>query len=332
MIVVLYKKLIYNSYKYIPKTDLFQIINHKGKGLLTSVKFYKVWPLTFIKVRSEFPELEIIADYTSTRLAKIDFNGMYIYANKAYAQSYKMKQENLTGMYIQKIIGDQNWQKIKMAQDRALVFGKGSVNVDFTDTEKDIKEKQRYTFVYIKNDCYFCFMESILQNEKESFQINNQEESNETEHCKENTKEQENTFCIESSGLENTYCISKNTKVFDIVIVEDNRINQIVLSKLLEKLNYKNIGIFPDSKTFLDYFKPSTIPKVIFMDIHLPGNINGFECSRRIRYISKRVPIIIVTVDALAVDNLELSEINGHLLKPISFTELEETMKKWYKN
>lgn len=88
----------------------------------------------------------------------------------------------------------------------------------------------------------------------------------------------------------------KSTRV-TIVVIEDNKSNQFVMKKFLEKLNHNDVVIFDNGRIALDNIKNFT-PSIIFMDIHMPI-INGYECAVGIRKIGMTCPIVAVTANAM---------------------------------
>lgn len=81
----------------------------------------------------------------------------------------------------------------------------------------------------------------------------------------------------------------KNIK---ILIAEDNKINQIVTSNLLKKLNFK-FDIVDNGLKALEAFKSDTYDLVL-MDVNMPI-MNGIEATLEIRKIDNQVPIIALT-------------------------------------
>jgi signal transduction histidine kinase/CheY-like chemotaxis protein len=106
-----------------------------------------------------------------------------------------------------------------------------------------------------------------------------------------------------------------SSQILRVLVVEDNKINQIVTRKIIEKNNYK-CDIVEDGITALQMLETETYD-VILMDINMPI-INGFETSRRIRAKGIMTPIIALT----AFDKEEITEeaissgMNDIIIKP----------------
>ena len=114
-----------------------------------------------------------------------------------------------------------------------------------------------------------------------------------------------------------------------ILIVDDNEMNMVVESKLLEGTDLR-IDLSPSgedalSKTLMTGYD------VIFLD-HLMPKMDGIECFNKIRRqaggLNNNTPIIVLTANA-GGENLELynnTGFDGYLLKPVSGRELEDIL------
>jgi len=122
----------------------------------------------------------------------------------------------------------------------------------------------------------------------------------------------------------NTYQIDyKSFENVSILVVEDNKINQMITKKILEK----NKFICQVADNGLDAIKMvhENNFELILMDIHMPG-ISGIETTKRIREFDKDLPIIALT--AVTIDeNLDefykagFNEIIPKPFKPEDFFE-----------
>jgi signal transduction histidine kinase/CheY-like chemotaxis protein len=120
-----------------------------------------------------------------------------------------------------------------------------------------------------------------------------------------------------------------------VLLVEDNEINIMVATQLLEKL-----GAVVDSATNgsigYDKFVSSKNNQydIIFMDVQMPI-MNGYEATRAIREShheqAKTIPIIAMTADVFAEDIAKAQEIgmNAHLGKPLELSRLCETLNEF---
>jgi PAS domain S-box-containing protein len=116
---------------------------------------------------------------------------------------------------------------------------------------------------------------------------------------------------------------SSNLSGLHILIVEDNEINQEVVSLMLEKvgISYEiaNNGSIGVEKFLEDQDKFH----LILMDIQMPI-MGGYEATQKIREVNKTIPIVALTAAAMIEDkNKALSVgMNNHIGKPINKDEL----------
>ncbi|MDP9808389.1 PAS domain S-box-containing protein [Rhizobium tibeticum] len=107
----------------------------------------------------------------------------------------------------------------------------------------------------------------------------------------------------------------------EVLVAEDNDINQIVFSQILEGLGYRYL-IAPSGDEAVRLWTEHQ-PKIILMDISLPG-FNGFEAARLIRQTeeggSSRTPIIGVITQAFERDRAECAKagMDDVIMKPVS--------------
>ncbi|WP_343487760.1 response regulator [Allomuricauda sp. d1] len=90
-------------------------------------------------------------------------------------------------------------------------------------------------------------------------------------------------------------------KGLHILIVEDNKINQVITKKMLTKKEITS-DIANNGNEAIDLAKANTYDAIL-MDIHMPG-ISGEEATRQIRKFDKEIPIIALTAISLD-DSLE---------------------------
>jgi len=108
-----------------------------------------------------------------------------------------------------------------------------------------------------------------------------------------------------------------------ILLVEDNKINQVVTKKLLNSFNFKT-SVVADGYQAVEMIKDHSFDLVL-MDINMP-KINGFETTKLIRSMGIETPIIALTafdkqeVEAQALE----SGMSGVLIKPFETEDLYE--------
>ncbi|MFO7719852.1 MAG: ATP-binding protein [Gillisia sp.] len=92
-----------------------------------------------------------------------------------------------------------------------------------------------------------------------------------------------------------------------ILIVEDNKINQMITRKILEK--HKVICDIADNGTIAIEKVKNNHFDLILMDIHMPG-ISGIEATIEIRKFDEQIPIVALTAVTLD-ENLDEFYLNG---------------------
>jgi CheY-like chemotaxis protein len=106
-----------------------------------------------------------------------------------------------------------------------------------------------------------------------------------------------------------------SSQIFKILVVEDNKINQSVTKRIIEKNNC-SCFIVDDGFQALEILNKETFD-VILMDINMPL-MNGFETTRKIRLKGINIPIIALT--AFAKDEITEEAIsagmNDIMIKP----------------
>lgn len=119
--------------------------------------------------------------------------------------------------------------------------------------------------------------------------------------------------------------------LFNVLIVEDDKISQMILKHLINN-KFKNINVYiaKDGLEGIKLYKEIK-PNMVFMDIHMP-KMGGVDCLKEIRKIEKendynKSCIIIYTAD---VANFNINKKNNvsdyvdiYLHKPI---ELEQSI------
>lgn len=115
----------------------------------------------------------------------------------------------------------------------------------------------------------------------------------------------------------------------EILVVEDNKINQMIVKQLLKRLGFRP-DLANDGNEALKALAKKTY-NIIFMDIQMPG-MDGMEATRHIRLQEGPQPVIIaLTANALKGDREEClnAGMNDYLSKPINVDDLLNALKKW---
>lgn len=120
-------------------------------------------------------------------------------------------------------------------------------------------------------------------------------------------------------------------QIYRVLVVEDNKINQMVTRKIMEKNNFKFL-IVDDGYAAIEALGKEHFD-VVLMDINMPL-INGFETTRLIRKKEITVPIIALTAFAKdeITDEAFSVGMNDILIKPFEPSKLIQCIEKLMKN
>jgi len=120
-------------------------------------------------------------------------------------------------------------------------------------------------------------------------------------------------------------------QIFKILVVEDNKINQTITKKIIEK-NHCSCFIVDDGYQALDILEKEVFD-VILMDINMPL-ISGFDTTREIRFKGIQTPIIALTAfakDEITEEAIEAG-MNDIMIKPFEprklFQVINDQIKK----
>ncbi|MEX0345912.1 MAG: response regulator [Rhizobiaceae bacterium] len=150
------------------------------------------------------------------------------------------------------------------------------------------------------------------------------------ERRKTTTELQENAF---KSGIERRAVLASGGEHIDILVCEDNEVNQIVFTQVLQQTGY-TFRIAGNGREGLEIYNIAN-PGLILMDVSMP-EMNGLEATEAIRELEQesgtKTPIIGVTAHALKGDAEMCFEagMDDYLTKPISPEKLEEKIAKWF--
>jgi signal transduction histidine kinase len=120
----------------------------------------------------------------------------------------------------------------------------------------------------------------------------------------------------------------------NVLVVEDNLINQNIVSRLLLKWNAKtdtaDNGMVAVQKVKEHQYQ------LVLMDLHMP-EMSGYEATQKIREMDgeyyKTLPILAVTASAFAEDRRKIcaSGMNGYIIKPFHPAELNSKISYFLK-
>jgi CheY-like chemotaxis protein len=126
-------------------------------------------------------------------------------------------------------------------------------------------------------------------------------------------------------------CLTQNNEIYqlkidhlNVLVVEDNRVNQLVIKGILSKLGC-HFSICNDGLEAVNYLNTHPLPDVVFSDIQMP-KMNGYEFIKEVRAHSKYkyLPIFALTANATSeeVTKSQNAGFDGFLTKPLEFTTL----------
>ncbi|MGG1550267.1 ATP-binding protein [Paenibacillus ferrarius] len=130
----------------------------------------------------------------------------------------------------------------------------------------------------------------------------------------------------EPAQTEKPAAVSKGS----VLVAEDNEINQLVISKLLESLGYDVVMACNGEEVLA--LAETQAWRMILMDIHMPV-MDGYEATQKLRQrkAMNRVPIVALTANVLMQDRLQLLKlgINDVLTKPVTAEQVAAMLDKW---
>ena len=128
-------------------------------------------------------------------------------------------------------------------------------------------------------------------------------------------------YDIDYVALENRY----------ILVVEDNKINQMITRKILEK-NKIVCDVADNGEVAVEKARTESYD-LILMDIHMPG-ISGIEATEQIRLFDKEIPILALTAVTIDenIDDFHEAGFNDIIPKPykveVFFQKIHNALKR----
>jgi osomolarity two-component system sensor histidine kinase TcsA len=117
----------------------------------------------------------------------------------------------------------------------------------------------------------------------------------------------------------------------NILLVEDNKVNQTIMLKLLSSLGFERVDAAWDGAEAVRLVKQKPLSyNVILMDINMPV-MDGLMATELIRKMKVDVPIIALTGNALKGDaEMYLARgMTDYIAKPLHRQQLVDLLWKW---
>ena len=123
--------------------------------------------------------------------------------------------------------------------------------------------------------------------------------------------------------------VDKDYSNYNLLVVEDNRMNQIIAKSILEKSGF-NVDLSADGEIAINMMASKKYD-LILLDLHMP-NMDGYETTRFLRKEQKNnIPIIALTAAAVIGEREKCinSGMNDYLSKPFQPKELISIIDKY---
>lgn len=125
---------------------------------------------------------------------------------------------------------------------------------------------------------------------------------------------------------------SPDFSLVKVLVVEDNKINQLLVKNMLTNFGFTTIDSVENGKAALEKLEKKKYD-IILMDIQMPL-MDGFEITQAIRTTMKHIPVIALSADASEEEKTKAVKagMNDYLVKPYLPEELYSVMLKHLNN
>ncbi|MEP1305520.1 MAG: response regulator [Balneola sp.] len=115
----------------------------------------------------------------------------------------------------------------------------------------------------------------------------------------------------------------------NVLIVEDDKVLSLLLSKMIERLDYKVVGTYAKGSDAIKKAK-ELVPDLVLMDIMLEDDIDGIEATLEFQKSNKTSKVIYITgnSDSYNRDRANATEFVDYLVKPVSIDDLKSSINK----
>ncbi len=135
--------------------------------------------------------------------------------------------------------------------------------------------------------------------------------------------------------LHNEHIEALNFSNVSVLIVEDNKVNQLLLKNMLKKFGFNNLDTAENGRIALNRLREKNYD-LILMDIQMP-EMDGYEITReirtRLRKEMRNIPVIAITADSSDKEKAKAKEngLDDYIVKPYTPEELYFTIIKFVK-
>jgi DNA-binding response OmpR family regulator len=113
-----------------------------------------------------------------------------------------------------------------------------------------------------------------------------------------------------------------------IIIVEDDKVLSLLLSKMIERLNYEVLKVITKGQEAIEKIE-ALKPDLVLMDIMLEDDVDGIQAMVALREKSVDTPVIYITgnSDPMNRERAAQTDFVNYLIKPVGFDELRTTIE-----
>lgn len=115
----------------------------------------------------------------------------------------------------------------------------------------------------------------------------------------------------------------------NVLIIEDDKVLSLLLSKMVERLNYQVVGIYAKGSDAITKVQELD-PDLVLMDIMLEDDIDGIEATKEFQKNNTTSQVIYITgnSDSYNRERANSTDHIDYLVKPISLEDLKNSILK----
>lgn len=115
----------------------------------------------------------------------------------------------------------------------------------------------------------------------------------------------------------------------NVLIIEDDKVLSLLLSKMVERLDYNVVGAFSKGAEAIKK-TIELVPDLVLMDIMLEDDIDGIEATKEFQKFNKTSRVIYITGNSDSYNRERANSTNyiDYLVKPISLDDLKISIGK----